>query len=315
MNRTDRLFAIVLELQRHGERRAEDLAETFEVSKRTIYRDVQALAESGIPLVEITGRGYSLIEDYFLPPVNFSSDEALMLLLGSDILEQHFDAQYQRAAETASSKIESILPLHLKNMVSYLRQNISMFAMKDMNRTKSRQLAQIRRAIIERRILKIHYTRRYVNTDQSVREIAPYSLASLEHDWYLMAYCFLREGLRVFRLSRIDQLDVLPKRFERPKDFDPNWIDTRRPHYVTIKAWVSNDIIRWIHEDRPFALVHEEPCDDGWQLTFHVRHEDELFHWLLGWGSQLRILEPDSLRQKLINEIEQMLEVHQPLLT
>ena len=315
MNRTDRLFAIVLELQRHGKRRAEDLAKTFEVSKRTIYRDVQALAESGIPLLSLTGRGYSLMEGYFLPPVNFSSDEALMLLLGSDILRQHFDAQYQRAAETASSKIESILPAHLKDQVAYLRQNITLFAMKDMNEIKFRQLAQIRRAIIEQRVLQIHYTRRYVDSPQTVREIAPYSLASLEHDWYLMAYCYLREGLRVFRLSRIDKLDILPKRFERPQDFDPNWIDSRRPHHVTVKVWVSDDIIRWIHEQRPFSLVDEKASESGWELTFYVRHEDELFHWLLGWGRQIKVLEPDSLRQKIIHEIEQMLEIHQPLLT
>ena len=79
MNRTDRLLAILLEFQRKGARRAEDLAATFETSKRTIYRDIQALCESGVPVVAQPGVGYSLVEGYFLPPVSFSVDEATML--------------------------------------------------------------------------------------------------------------------------------------------------------------------------------------------------------------------------------------------
>ncbi|MFL5694281.1 MAG: helix-turn-helix transcriptional regulator, partial [Ktedonobacteraceae bacterium] len=101
MNRTDRLLAIVLELQGKGRQRAEDLAATFETSKRTIYRDIQALGEAGVPLISIPGRGYSLMKGYFLPPLSFSSDEATMLLLGSDFMAQNFDAQYRQAAQAA----------------------------------------------------------------------------------------------------------------------------------------------------------------------------------------------------------------------
>src|SRR4030095_14369609 len=97
MNRTDRLLAILLELQRKGARRAEDLAATFETSNRTIYRDIQALSESGVPVVAQPGVGYSLVEGYFLPPVSFSVDEATMLLLGGDSAAQNFDAQYRGA--------------------------------------------------------------------------------------------------------------------------------------------------------------------------------------------------------------------------
>src|SRR5512135_433995 len=94
MNRTDRLLAIVLELQAKGNRRAQDLATTFETSVRTIYRDVQALSEAGVPVVSVPGQGYSLVEGYFLPPLRFSTDEATMLLLGSDFVAQNLDAEY-----------------------------------------------------------------------------------------------------------------------------------------------------------------------------------------------------------------------------
>ena len=76
MNRTDRLLAIVLELQGKKTQRAEDLAATFEISKRTVYRDIQALSEAGVPVISVPGTGYSLMEDYFLPPLSFTADEA-----------------------------------------------------------------------------------------------------------------------------------------------------------------------------------------------------------------------------------------------
>src|SRR5581483_4511426 len=101
MNRTDGLLAIVLELQGRGRQRAEDLAATFETSKRTIYRDIQALGESGVPIVSVPGQGYSLMPGYFLPPLSFTTEEATMLMLGSDFMAQNFDAQYREAALSA----------------------------------------------------------------------------------------------------------------------------------------------------------------------------------------------------------------------
>ena len=112
MNKTDRLLAIVLELQGKGRQRAEDLAATFETSKRTIYRDVLALCEAGVPIISIPGQGYSLMKGYFLPPLSFTTEEATMLLLGSDFMARNFDAQYRLAAESASRKIGSVLPRH-----------------------------------------------------------------------------------------------------------------------------------------------------------------------------------------------------------
>src|ERR1700686_4268255 len=123
MNKTDRLLAIVLELQGKKRQRAEDLAATFETSKRTIYRDIEALCEAGVPIGSIPGQGYSLMQGYFLPPLSFSTEEATMLLLGSDFMAQNFDAQYRAAAQSASRKIEGVLPGRLRGDVRYLQQS------------------------------------------------------------------------------------------------------------------------------------------------------------------------------------------------
>jgi len=122
MNRTDRLLAIVLELQGRGRCRAEDLARTFEVSTRTTYRDIQALCEAGVPIVSIPGRGYSLMEGYFLPPLSFSTDEATMLLLGSDVMAASFDEQYRAAAKGPGKRQVAEQLVSLKTLAQEARK-------------------------------------------------------------------------------------------------------------------------------------------------------------------------------------------------
>jgi predicted DNA-binding transcriptional regulator YafY len=158
MNRTDRLLAIVLELQRKGQQRAEDLAVTFEVSKRTLYRDMQALSEAGVPIIAIQKKGYSLSEGYFLPPLRFTTEEALILALGSDFMGHNFDDQYRTAAQAAYRKIDAVLTDPLRQDVAYLSTNISFFAANSLDEKQRENLRQLRSAIAERRTVHFHYT-------------------------------------------------------------------------------------------------------------------------------------------------------------
>src|SRR3954471_22509384 len=100
MNRTDRLVGILLELQARGSVRAEDLARRFEVSVRTVYRDLDALGETGVPLVATPGKGYQLMDGYFLPPLAFTAEEAALLVLGSEWLKERVDGSLKVVAET-----------------------------------------------------------------------------------------------------------------------------------------------------------------------------------------------------------------------
>src|SRR5215472_8085020 len=158
MNRTDRLLAIVLELQRKGQQRGEDLAVTFEVSTRTIYRDIQALSEAGVPIIAVQKKGYSLAEGYFLPPLHFTTEEALILALGCDFMGQSFDDQYRAVAEAASRKIDAVLSDPLRQEVSYLSATISFFAADPLSEKQRENLRLLRSAIAERRTVHFHYT-------------------------------------------------------------------------------------------------------------------------------------------------------------
>ncbi len=308
MNRTDRLLAIVLELQAKGHQRAEDLAATFEVTKRTIYRDMLALGESGVPIVSVPGQGYSLVEGYFLPPLSFTTDEAIMLLLGSDFVGQNVDAQYQSAARSASKKIEAVLGPDLRAEVGYLQRSIQFIGSASTARTDI--LPMLRRAIIQRRRVRFDYHTRYTTDgDQAhnTREVDPYALIHVSGAWHLVGYCHLREGIRTFRLERITgQPVVLNMPFVRPHDFKVTRRSAQeRP--ITVRVLFDAETARWVKESPSFFQVAVEEVADGYLVTLNIRQEEEIMQWLLGWGAHIRVLEPDSLRERVMAEIQAML--------
>src|SRR5262245_14497947 len=311
MNCTDRLLAIVLELQRKGSRRAEDLAATFETSKRTIYRDIQALCESGVPVVAQSGVGYSLVEGYFLPPVSFSADEATMLLLGGDFVAQNFDAQYRDAAKSASRKIEAVLSEKLRGEVEYLRNSIAFVAPEiSAAGEPASVLYQLRRAIIECRTIRFDYHTRYSHDGldaRNTREADPYAMLHYGYAWYLIGHCHLRRGIRHFRLDRLSGLCLLDKTFDRPPKFrlEPPADDQRN---LKVIALFSPEVAPWVRESRYFYVDSMEDVADGLLVTMRVRVENEILQWLFSWGSQVHVLEPESLRRRLVTEAGKILE-------
>ncbi len=311
MNRSDRLLGILMQLQRHKERRAEDLASTFEVSVRTIYRDIQALCETGVPVIAMTGQGYSLPEEFFLPPLNFTLEEAFMLILGADFISQSFDTHYADIAQAATEKIQMVLPSPYYDEIAYLKKNIAVYAPESSDEDRSFKLKQLRQAIMQKRRVQIAYTRRFQTdtTPQStVREIEPYRLAQYNHIWFLQAYCHLREEIRIFRLSRIDDLRILPLSFERPTELNQDWVRPDSVRNLTIKVLAKWEVARWIQETPSFYTRSMEETPDGLLITLKVEHERDVMQWLLSFGANVEVLEPAFVREALIDEARAVLE-------
>jgi predicted DNA-binding transcriptional regulator YafY len=314
MNRTDRLLAIVLELQGRRHARAEDLAAVFETSKRTIYRDIQALGQAGVPFVSTPGRGYALMEGYFLPPLSFTTDEATLLLLGSDVMAQRFDAQYRAAAQSASRKIASVLPEKLRAEVRSLRESISFISEGNVLRPDAAaKLQQLRRAILARVTVRFHYHARHSAEEPHqphLRDADPYALGFLQGTWYLSAYCHLRHAVRHFRLDRMDDLILLDHTFARPESFQAQRRDLFESGSFDIRVLFDAEVARWVREAPSFFAIAEEETPDGLLVTLHVRSVDEVLQWLLGWGRHMRVLVPDSLRRRIEEEAEVMMRSH-----
>ena len=315
MNRTDRLLAIVLELQARGKQRAEDLAATFEVGKRTIYRDIQALCEAGVPVISTPGQGYALLEGYFLPPLRFTPDEALILLLGGDAMAQSFDAEYRAAAQSAGRKIAGALPEPLRDEVRSLQASMRFVADSTGGRPEQADsLRQLRRAILGHHSVRFHYYARYSQggvSAHSTRTADPYGLVHVDGAWHLVAFCHLRQDMRHFRVERMEQLAILPQTFIRPANFTLEQNENNRPRALVVRALFDSSVAYWVRESPSYFTIAEQPCDDGLLVTLRVRHERDLLQWLLGWGSRVRVLEPDSLRELLAHEATYMLRNHE----
>ena len=331
MNRTDRLLAIILELQGKGRQRAEDLAETFETSKRTIYRDIQALGEAGVPIVSIPGLGYSLMKGYFLPPLSFTTDEATMLILGSDLMAQSFDAQYRSAALAACRKIENVLPEKLHDEVRYLQDSIRFVTTDAMEQpTETEKLLQLRRAILQRNTIRFRYSTRHPSSKaeverdqrasthhhtspapaQSTREADPYGLVHFSTAWHVIAYCHLRQDIRNFRLDRIDDLVLLSKTFQRPANFKMGESQSGQRRRILVRVLFDTEVARWVQEARSYYITSQEVTHDGLLVTLEPHQESEVLQWLLSWGSHVRVLETETLRQRITEEAQRMLRNH-----
>lgn len=311
MNKTDRLLAILLELQQRKVMRAEDLASLFETSVRTIYRDIQALSEAGVPVIGAPGQGYSLMEGYFLPPIMFTAEEAVALLIGTDFVEQRFDADYGEKARASRKKIESILPDRVRADAARVRKTMRLLApgSKAALGEERDYLELVRRAILEERKIEFHYVKNMPDSKgnrKSFRSAAPYGLAFLQGSWTLIAWCDLRQGIRHFRLSRMKDLTILEERFEMPPDFHLENYRPRDDRNLLVRVLASPGIADRVKEAGNYYIETLEECEEGLLVSFRVRRPEEILHWVLGWGSDVVVLEPQSFRDRIRDEAEKM---------
>ncbi|PFK33109.1 transcriptional regulator [Bacillus cereus] len=313
MNRTDRLLAILIELQRKQLVTAKSLAEKFETCKRTIYRDMQALSESGVPLFSMPGQGYSLMDGYFLPPIQLTPEEAVTLLLGSDYVENNFDSTFSIHAETAKEKLESILLPEQQQRVKELRGTFRFLSgtfphQKQAPEQLEKQLLLLQEAIQTEQCVSFSY-RKPNETDKTKRTVNPYGLVNISGIWYIVSYCLLRQQIRHFRLDRMSDLQKEQKFFTKPEDFYlPNYQpENNRTHtiHLLFPSMISHKII----ESRYFYIDSYEQKVDGFHVLLKSRNLDEVFSWILSWGSQVKVLEPAILSKKIREEAKKMLQI------
>ena len=209
MRRADRLFQIIQFLQGRRLVTARQLAERLEVSERTIYRDVQDLVLSGVPIEGEAGVGYVLRNGFHLPPLMFTQEEMEALAVGARMIDAWAGEKLSAAAKEALVKIEHVLPPKLRHELRKPR----VFA----PATRWQKVARarfdvIRGAINDRHRIRLAYQR--ADDAQSARVVWPLGLVFWGNVWTLMAWCELRGDYRTFRVDRIVECEVLEARFE-----------------------------------------------------------------------------------------------------
>ncbi|CAA9583342.1 MAG: Transcriptional regulator, DeoR family [uncultured Thermomicrobiales bacterium] len=308
MNRTDRLMAMLLEFQARRELRAEDLARRFEVSVRTIYRDVAALSESGVPIAAMPGIGYRLLDGYFLPPLSFTEDEAAALALGGGFVRDRVDPELRRAAEEALRKLEGVLSQERRQAVA--RRRREMLFPTAARESEEGTLSALRAAIGERRVVRMRYHALWRPTPEE-REVEPVSLVHVGRGWHLAAYCRLRQAPRIFLLGRIDKLEPLGERFTVGVRHELGPGGEGWTSFPEARVRFDASVVRWVREQQPYPFLREEPGGEASAVfVYALRNEAEMLNWLLGWGAKAEVLGPPQLRERLVKEARAIVRRH-----
>ncbi len=203
MNRIDRLFGILVLLQSRKYVAAEKIAEKFEISVRTVYRDIRALSDLGIPVSFEQPYGYFIVSGYFLPPVSFTTEEANALLLMENMAGFFADKSIQTQYSNALTKVKNVLRNSQKEKVEELSASIKM-QLPQRFTPDMEYLSAIQTAIANKNILNIDYKNQ--KDEISKRQIEPIGLVFYAFAWHLISWCHLRKAYRDFKVLRIAKL-------------------------------------------------------------------------------------------------------------
>jgi predicted DNA-binding transcriptional regulator YafY len=215
-----RLLSMLELLQARGRIGGPELARRLEVGERTVRRYAAMLREMGIPVEAEVGRygAYSLRPGYRLPPMMFTDEEALGLVLGLLAARGLGLAGAAPAVEGALAKLERVMPEALRGQVQALQETVSIAVARPRAPARSEALLTLAAAVGERRRVRLRY--RSGRPRETEREVDPYGVMHREGYWYAVGYCHLRGGMRLFRLDRVLEAEMLDETFARPADID-----------------------------------------------------------------------------------------------
>lgn len=211
IKRLSRLTATLTQLQAKRMLTAAELAERFAVSTRTIYRDMKALEQAGVPIVTEEGKGYSLMDDYRIPPIMFTENQANALILAEQLVLKNKDSAFVKDYIEAIDKIKAVLRHTIKDKANLLTER-TRFDLNINRERNSHVLSDLQFALTNFNVTKIGYTNK--DGETSLRLVEPFAIVSTqENNWLLIAWCRLREDFRYFRIDRVRSLEMLPEKF------------------------------------------------------------------------------------------------------
>jgi predicted DNA-binding transcriptional regulator YafY len=225
--RFTRLIEIFLILQSRKIITAPKLAEKLEVSVRTIYRDIRALEQAGVPILTEEGKGYSIMEGYRIPPIMFTETEANALITAEQFILKNTDSSLIKHYTDAVNKVKAVLKENLKEKTEFLSERIAIRPQIP-HEYKSDTLTVFQNSLVNSQVLEIIYEASN-NNEKTVRLIEPFALyLSLNNNWILIAYCRYRKEHRHFRLDRVVSVKTLDERYAPLKMTLDQFIDEHR---------------------------------------------------------------------------------------
>ncbi len=299
--RFDRIVHILIQLQSKRIVKAQELAIRFDVSLRTIYRDIKSLEQAGIPIIGEAGTGYSLIDGYRLPPIIFTKEEALSFIGAEKLMQKYMDSHLIADFQSAIFKIKAVLNYTEKDLVSSLENQIKLSetTYDFFNKEVPQALRLFFKSVASKKQVKIVY--RGVNDQVSQeRSIEPIGLFHENGFWYIAAFCLLRKDYRQFRADRVLDIAILNHSFEAERISLDDFIKKQQDkvNLTTIRISTSpKTALQYKWERKHFGFVNETIEKEAVEMLFEYGGSMEYFaRWYLMFADDSEILEPISLK-------------------
>ena len=308
MNRIDRLTAILIQLQTKRVITASEIAGRFSITSRTVYRDIKALMEAGVPIGSEAGKGYFLVDGYHLPPVMLTQDEASSVLLAGKLVEKMTDKSVRTAFDSVLNKIKAILNEqqkdHLENLDAHIAVGITR-GQESAGTEPDGFMTDVQGAAVNKQVLQITYTNNL--GEQSRREVEPIGIFYYSMAWHLIGWCRLRNGYRDFRISRIQELINTGAKFG-----GRNLISLKE--YLQSIHNTGNDLTRVVitfdkttlRGQPVYGTVSQTDLGDKLKAEFLADNLDKMAHWLLVYGPSLHVEEPEELKVRMTELAEKL---------
>jgi predicted DNA-binding transcriptional regulator YafY len=312
MNRIDRLAAIVIQLQSKRLIKAQDIAEKFSISLRTVYRDVNALIEAGVPVIGEAGIGYRLMDGYKLPPVMFNEDEASALLTAGKLMQSLSDESSSKHYTSALDKIRAVLRMTEKDHIEEIDDHIAVVSHPAIIYKKPSELhlPKILKAIGSSTVININYTSLEKNETLG-RNVEPIGIYFQGSHWYLIAFCCLRNDYRNFRTDKINKIIFTDEKISKTHpplhSFLKQLAEKRQVQKVVMD--VERDVVKYLGEQRYYhGFIKEEEAGEMIRMTFLCGSLTGFARWFMMFGDHAKIIEPSKLNEVITNVAKNILE-------
>jgi len=312
MNRLDRLTSILTHLQTKRTITAQELADRFEISLRTVYRDLRSLDEAGVPIIGEAGMGYSLVEGYRLPPVMFTKEEALAFLVAEKIVEKVTDRESSSHFQSALFKVKAVLKSNEKEVLDAMSTQVEVIPKRNglLAAGRDRTLQVLLQSLSEQRVISIEYTtfEEEVTTKRTVEPVGVYY--SFEQ-WYLIAWCRLRNDYRTFRLDRIREINPCEEKYRNHHPALKEYLEKVKQEQQLTKVVleVTPSAVKYMQEERyNQGFVFETKKANGVEMTFMTCHLEGFARWMIMLGDYIQVIEPQELKSRIRELLLIMLE-------
>jgi len=305
MNRIDRLTAILVQLQSKRVVKAQEIADKYKLSLRTVYRDIKALDEAGVPIIGEAGIGYSIMEGYRLPPVMFTKEEATAFLTAEKLVEKLTDESTKKNYSTAMLKVKAVLRLTEKDYLEDMEQHIEVienqYVPKRSNDTI--HLQNVLQCIAQKNVLQLDYFANH-NQQKTIRDVEPVGIYYLGEYWYMVAYCRLRKDYRTFKFSSINKLTITDEFFQQEHPSLKTFLnkESKEKNLQTVILLINKSIIHYFGDQKYYnGFVSQKEIGDNIEMTFLTASLNGFARWYMLFGDHADIESPQELRDIVKN--------------